>query len=109
MTLDVTSFIDEKGGNAQEVRESQKKRYASVELVDEVIQMYKDWVKSACTFSPCGSRTERIPVDFEANQMAKQTNAIQKEITAKRKVRLAVCSKFDMADLFARRKKAQMS
>ena len=47
MTLDVLHFIDNKGGNAEEIRESQKKRGLSVDLVDEVIQMYADWVKSA--------------------------------------------------------------
>ena len=47
MTLDVLHFIDSKGGNAEEIRESQRKRGLSVELVDEVIQMYADWVK--CT------------------------------------------------------------
>ena len=47
MTLDVLHFIDGKGGNAEEIRESQRKRGLSVELVDEVIQMYADWVKSA--------------------------------------------------------------
>ena len=46
MTLDVTSFIDAKGGNSEEIRESQRKRGHSVEIVDEVIQMYQDWVKS---------------------------------------------------------------
>lgn len=46
MTLDITSFIDSKGGNAEEIRESQRKRGHSVELVDEIIQMYADWVKS---------------------------------------------------------------
>ena len=45
MTLDVLHFIDGKGGNAEEIRESQRKRGLSVELVDEVIQMYADWVK----------------------------------------------------------------
>ena len=45
MTLDVLHFIDNKGGNAEEIRESQRKRGLSVELVDEVIQMYADWVK----------------------------------------------------------------
>ena len=45
MTLDVTSFIDSKGGNSEEIRESQRKRGHSVEVVDEVIQMYQDWVK----------------------------------------------------------------
>jgi seryl-tRNA synthetase len=46
MTLDVTSFIDNKGGNSEVIRESQRKRGHSVEVVDEVIQMYQDWVKS---------------------------------------------------------------
>lgn len=46
MTLDVTSFIDSKGGNAEEIRESQRKRGEPVELVDQVIEMYTEWVKS---------------------------------------------------------------
>jgi seryl-tRNA synthetase len=46
MTLDILQFVDAKGGNAEEIRESQRKRGDSVELVDEVIQMYSDWVKS---------------------------------------------------------------
>ncbi|KAG1738332.1 uncharacterized protein EDB91DRAFT_1054634, partial [Suillus paluster] len=33
ITLDVTSFIDNKGGNAEEIRESQQKRGESGELV----------------------------------------------------------------------------
>ena len=50
MTLDVLHFIDNKGGNAEEIRESQRKRGLSVELVDEVIQMYTEWVKSKFIF-----------------------------------------------------------
>jgi seryl-tRNA synthetase len=46
MTLDILHFIDNKGGNAEEIRESQRRRGDSVELVDEIIQMYADWVKS---------------------------------------------------------------
>lgn len=46
MTLDVLHFIDNKGGNAEEIRDSQRKRGHSAELVDEIIQMYADWVKS---------------------------------------------------------------
>ncbi|KAI4523102.1 hypothetical protein EV715DRAFT_194802 [Schizophyllum commune] len=71
MTLDVLHFIDSKGGNAEEIRESQRKRGHSVELVDEVIQMYQDWVK----------------IDFEANNLAKQVNALQKEIGQKKKAK----------------------
>jgi seryl-tRNA synthetase len=46
MTLDILQFIDAKGGNAEEIRESQRKRGNSVELVDEIIHMYSEWVKS---------------------------------------------------------------
>lgn len=56
MTLDVLQFIDGKGGNAQEIRESQKKRGLSVEIVDEVIQMYADWVKRAHEMTLGGTR-----------------------------------------------------
>ncbi|KAI0717897.1 serine-tRNA ligase [Cerioporus squamosus] len=71
MTLDVLHYIDNKGGNAEEIRESQRKRGLSVELVDEVIQMYADWVK----------------LDFEANNLAKTVNSVQKEIAAKKKAK----------------------
>ncbi|KAI0301244.1 serine-tRNA ligase [Russula brevipes] len=71
MTLDVTSFIDSKGGNSEGIRESQRKRGHSVEVVDEVIQMYQDWVK----------------IDFEANGLGKQSNALQKQIGLKKKAK----------------------
>ncbi|KDQ13781.1 hypothetical protein BOTBODRAFT_160049 [Botryobasidium botryosum FD-172 SS1] len=71
MTLDITSFITEKGGDPEVVRESQRKRGGPVELVDEIIAMYNAWVK----------------LDFELNQLSKRTNAIQKEITAKKKAK----------------------
>lgn len=88
MTLDVISFIDGKGGNSEVIRESQRKRGHSVEVVDEVIQMYQDWVKStlsrpqnSCTF------TKDLPltVDFDANGLSKQSNALQKQIGLKKK------------------------
>jgi seryl-tRNA synthetase len=53
MTLDILDFIDSKGGNSKSIRESQRKRGHSVELVDEVIQMYADWVKSALCPRTC--------------------------------------------------------
>jgi seryl-tRNA synthetase len=88
MTLDVTSFIDGKGGNSEAIRESQRKRGHSVEVVDEVIQMYQDWVKStslrpenSCTFTSGLSHT----VDFDANGLSKQSNALQKQIGLKKK------------------------
>lgn len=47
MTLDILSFIPEKDGIPDEIRESQKKRGLPTEVVDEVIEEYKAWVKCA--------------------------------------------------------------
>jgi seryl-tRNA synthetase len=71
MTLDILSFIDSKGGNSAEIKESQKKRGLSVELVDEIIQMYADWVK----------------MDYDTNTLRKKVNEVQKEISAKKKAK----------------------
>jgi seryl-tRNA synthetase len=98
MTLDVTTFIDNKGGNSQEIRESQRKRGHSVEVVDEVIQMYHDWVKStSISFKRHAHfRSYPLTVDFDANQLSKQSNALQKQIGLKKKacVSLQVQRKF---------------
>ncbi|EGO01097.1 hypothetical protein SERLA73DRAFT_179157 [Serpula lacrymans var. lacrymans S7.3] len=96
MTLDVTSFIDGKGGNSEEIRESQRKRGESVELVDEVIQMYADWVK----------------MDFETNALRKNINAVQKDIAAKKKAKepadeLVAAKKELDAQVEARRREAK--
>lgn len=58
MTLDVLQFIDSKGGNAQEIRESQKKRGESVELVDQIIEMYTNWTKSERRLDPALSSSQ---------------------------------------------------
>ena len=95
MTLDVTSFIDNKGGNSEAIRESQRKRGHSVEVVDDVIQMYQDWVKST---SPEAQILEKFSqtfflshtVDFDANGLSKQSNALQKQIGLKKKARVFV-------------------
>lgn len=43
--MDILSFIREKDGIPDEIRESQKKRGLPTEVVDEVIEMYRAWVK----------------------------------------------------------------
>jgi len=71
MTLDLISFIDSKGGNVEEIRESQRKRGDSVELVDEIVAMYAEWVR----------------MDFDANLVRKRINGVQKDIAAKKKAK----------------------
>lgn len=96
MTLDVTSFIDSKGGNSEVIRESQRKRGHSVELVDEVIQMYQDWVKSTSSkpkYSKIFTNEVFFTVDFDANGLSKQSNALQKQIGLKKKVRVLITTR----------------
>lgn len=61
----------EKGGDPSIVRASQKKRGAPEEIVEEVLKMYKEWTQ----------------LDFTLNGLQKETNAVQKEITAKKKAK----------------------
>jgi hypothetical protein len=44
--LDVNDFIAERGGNPEKIRESQRRRFASVEVVDEIISLFEDHRKS---------------------------------------------------------------
>ncbi|KAF7343457.1 Serine-tRNA ligase [Mycena venus] len=70
-SADILDFIDSKGGNSDAIRESQRKRGHSVELVDEVIQMYAVWGK----------------VEYDAAHTKKEVNDVQKEITVKKKAK----------------------
>jgi len=54
--LDVIDFITERGGNPERIRESQRKRGANVEIVDEVIADWQDHRKSeSSSYSSLGS------------------------------------------------------
>ncbi|KAG7895520.1 hypothetical protein KL905_003771 [Ogataea polymorpha] len=70
--LDIIQFIEEKGGNPQAIRESQRKRGASVEIVDEIIKEYNDWTK----------------LRFTLDELNKAQNKLQKEIGQKFKAKL---------------------
>jgi seryl-tRNA synthetase len=41
--LDINLFRTEKGFDPEIVRESQRRRFASVEIVDEIINLDKEW------------------------------------------------------------------
>ncbi|KAI9785033.1 MAG: Cytosolic seryl-tRNA synthetase [Geoglossum umbratile] len=69
--LDVLDFIVDKGGNPEKIRESQRRRSAPVEVVDEVITLYEDHRKTK----------------YETAQLNAQINATQKEIGLKKKAK----------------------
>ncbi|ODQ55641.1 cytoplasmic serine-tRNA ligase Srs1 [Saitoella complicata NRRL Y-17804] len=69
--LDINLFQVEKGGDPEMIKESQRKRGASVELVDEIIALYKEWTA----------------VRFDLDQLNKEINVNQKAIGAKMKAK----------------------
>ncbi|KFH73765.1 hypothetical protein MVEG_00979 [Podila verticillata NRRL 6337] len=79
--LDINLFLKERGGDPEIVRESQRRRHAPVELVDEIIELYHEW------------KTTR----FDLDQLNKKANAVQDEIKRKMK------AKDDAADLIKAR------
>ncbi|KAJ1974179.1 Cytosolic seryl-tRNA synthetase [Dimargaris cristalligena] len=83
--LDLNLFQSEKGGNPELIRESQRRRGASVEAVDEVIAKYEEW------------KTSR----FDLDQLNKAINKIQKEIGMRMK------KKEDPAELIAEKTTVQ--
>ncbi|KAJ5888882.1 hypothetical protein N7495_008923 [Penicillium taxi] len=67
--LDLNDFITERGGDPNKIRESQRRRFAPEEAVDEVIALYEE------------ARRAR----YEVTQVGSQLNALLKEIGMKKK------------------------
>ncbi|XP_050380838.1 serine--tRNA ligase [Argentina anserina] len=62
--LDINLFREEKGGEPEKIRESQRRRFKSVEIVDEVIQLDKEWRRR----------------QFELENLKKEFNKINKKV-----------------------------
>ncbi|KAI8329057.1 seryl-tRNA synthetase [Chlamydoabsidia padenii] len=83
--LDINLLLEDRGGNPEAVKESQRRRGDSVEIVDEIITIYKQWVKT----------------QFNSDQKNKEINAVQKEIGKKYK------AKEDASELVAKKGQLQ--
>ncbi|KAI5326464.1 PREDICTED: serine--tRNA ligase [Prunus dulcis] len=62
--LDINLFREEKGNNPEIIRESQRRRFKAVEIVDEVIQLDKEWRQR----------------QFELENLRKEFNKINKRV-----------------------------
>ncbi|XP_048432847.1 serine--tRNA ligase [Pyrus x bretschneideri] len=62
--LDINLFREEKGNNPEIIRESQRRRFKGVEIVDEVIQLDKEWRQR----------------QFELESLRKEFNKINKRV-----------------------------
>ncbi|KAK9466674.1 hypothetical protein V1512DRAFT_163956 [Lipomyces arxii] len=69
--LDIYQFLEERGGDPASIRRSQAARGASVELVDEIINEYKEWTR----------------IRFELDELNKKQNKVQKDIGMKYKAK----------------------
>jgi seryl-tRNA synthetase len=71
MPIDINLFRADKGGDPELIKESQRRRFASVELVDEIIEKDSQW--------------RRMTGDID--HMKKERNAVQKEVGQKKKAK----------------------
>lgn len=69
--IDINLLRVEKGGNPDLVKESQRKRGASVQLIDDILTLDKEWIK----------------LKFEVDELNKEINKIQKELAEKFKLK----------------------
>lgn len=69
--LDILLFREDRGNDPERIRESQRRRFASVELVDEVIKLDKEW------------RQRQFEVDNIRKEVNKVQDAIKKKKMAK--------------------------
>ncbi|CAA0827255.1 Serine--tRNA ligase [Striga hermonthica] len=93
--LDINLFREEKGGNPEKIRESQRRRFANADLVDEVIELDKVWRQRQ--FELDGLRTDRNRLSKEiarlkivsedASGMIASTEE-NKDLTAKKEVQV---------------------
>ena len=62
--IDINLFRVDKGGNPDAIKESQRKRGASVELVDDIVQQDRAWVKckALCTQAHTGYAHMNRPI-----------------------------------------------
>lgn len=87
--LDIIQFIEEKGGEPEKIRASQRARGDSPELVDEIIADYKQWVK----------------IRFDLDEINKEQNRVQKAIGLKFKAKEDASELLKEKDVIAQRKK----
>ncbi|XP_030467042.1 serine--tRNA ligase [Syzygium oleosum] len=91
--LDINLFREEKGNNPEIIRESQRRRFASVDLVDEIVHLDKEWRQRQFElenlrkdFNKINKRVAQLKISGEdASEMIANTNE-NKKLTAEKEV-----------------------
>ena len=84
MGLDLLLFQADKDGEPELIKASQRARFASEEIVDQIQEEYKEWTRGK---SIQALFTENVLVKYEVDQNNKEINSTQKEIGKILKVR----------------------
>lgn len=92
--LDLLDFITDRGGNPEKIRESQRRRHAPIEIVDEIIEKFEDHRKTQYGATQIGSKInetqkaigQKKKAKEDADDLLKQKEALQQEKLAQEKV-----------------------
>ncbi|XP_058181425.1 serine--tRNA ligase [Rhododendron vialii] len=91
--LDINLFREDKGHNPEIIRESQRRRFASVDLVDEVIRLDKEWRLRLFEFEQCRKDINKINKDIgnlkiagkDSSELIKSSDE-KKQLTAEKEI-----------------------
>lgn len=87
--LDLFDFITERGGDPKKIKESQRKRNAPEESVDEVIALYEQAREGMYDFPRIEGIILTKIARYEVTKIGAQVNEVQKNIGMKKKVGMA--------------------
>ncbi|KAJ4966078.1 hypothetical protein NE237_017927 [Protea cynaroides] len=107
--LDINLFRENKGFNPERIRESRRRRFASLEIVDEIIRYDEEWRKLNMSSSSCSCPSTITTIELptlklwageDAAEMIKNTKAKKQLIAEKedevQEVRAALISRLEM-------------
>lgn len=73
--LDIVLFREERGNDPERIRESQRRRHKSVELVDEVIRLDKEWRQRQYETDNIRKEVNKVQDGIKKRKMAKEDPA----------------------------------
>ena len=109
--LDINDFIKERGGNPEKIKESQRRRHAPEEVVDEIIAMFEDHRKTQYTAATeMGAKINKVQKEMGLNKKNKGDPAefeklkAEKDALTKEKQELEDLAKSKYAELMKKTK-----
>ena len=94
--LDINDFVKERGGNPEKIRESQRRRHAKEEIVDEVIEMFEDHRQTQ--YKVTQIRAEMNTVQKEIGQIKKNKGDASEQLKKKEELQAQMKAQQDLAE-----------